>query len=290
VLNLSSVIGAVLVLMNLERTYRAAVGTMLWRIKFMILALGLMFAVQAYIGSQVLLFHALDLSLEAVGAAATLLGGALILRSIFRPGHFGADVYPSHAALYHSITVLLAGAYLMTVGVFANVVVFLGGDASFTVKAFVLLIVLVLLAVFLLSDRVRLHMRRFVSRNLQRPLYDYRSVWLRFTEETAACVKASELCQAGMKSVADVFQVLSVTIWLVDDKRENLAFAASTFLSETKANELKPQSADATEVLCALENYPGPVDLDAANESWAAVLRSCHPDEFRIVGIGSVCR
>ena len=95
VLNLLCLVGSVLVLMNLEHTYRAAVGTMLWRIKFMILGLGVIFAVRAYASSQVLLFHAVDLSLEAVTATAMLLGGALILRSLFRAGHFNADVYPS---------------------------------------------------------------------------------------------------------------------------------------------------------------------------------------------------
>jgi putative PEP-CTERM system histidine kinase len=281
VLNLFFLLGAVLVLMNLERTYRAAVGTMLWRIKFMILGLGVIFAVQAYVSSQVLLFHALNLSLETVSATAILLGGALILRSLFRAGHFNTDVYPSQSALHSSLTVLLAGAYLLIVGVFAKVVVFLGGDASFTLKAFVLLVALVVLAVLLLSDRVRLHTRRFVSRHFQRPLYDYRSVWRRFTEETASCVKPAELCQAVVKLVTDIFQALSVTIWLVDDKRENFMFATSTFLSESKANDLKPQSAEAMEVMGALEKHPDPLDLDDSNEAWTAVLKRCHPDEFR---------
>ena len=281
VLNLLSLVVSVLVLMNLERTYRAAVGTMLWRIKFMILGLGVIFAVRAYVGSQVLLFHAVNLSLEAVTATAMILGGVLILRSLFRAGHFNTDVYPSQSALHNSLTVLLAGAYLLIVGVFAKVVVFLGGDASFTLKAFVLLVILVLLAIMLLSDRVRLHARRFVSRHFQRPLYDYRSVWRRFTEETASCVKPAELCQAAVKLVADIFQALSVTIWLVDDKRENFVFATSTFLSETKAINLKPQSADAMEVMRALEEHPDPIDLDASKEGWTTVLRHCHPDEFR---------
>ena len=281
VLNLLFLVGSVLVLMNLERTYRAAVGTMLWRIKFMILGLGVIFAAQAYVSSQVLLFHAVNLSLEAVTATAMLLGGALILRSLFRTGHFNTDVYPSPSALQSSLTVLVAGAYLLIVGVFAKVVVFLGGDASFTLKAFVLLVILVLLAMVLLSDRVRLHTRRFLSRYFQRPLYDYRSVWRRFTEGTAPCVKQAELCQAAVKLVTDIFQVLSVTIWLVDDKRENFVFATSTFLSETKANDLKPQSMDAMEVMRALENHSDPMDIDASKESWTAVLRRCHPDEFR---------
>ena len=281
-LNLLFLLGWLLVLVNLERTYRAAVGTMLWRIKFMILGLGVIFIVRVYVSSQVFLFHnILNLSLQPVTATAILVGGVLLLRSLFRAGHFDADVYPPKSAPQNSLTVLLAGLYLLIVGVFAKLVLFWGGDASFTLKAFVLLVVLVLFAILLLSDQVRLHTRRFVSRHFQRPLYDYRSVWRRFTEETACCVKSAELCQVAVKLVTDIFQVLSVTIWLVDDKRENFVFATSTFLSEAKANDLKPQSADAMQVMQALRKHSDPVDIDASKENWTVVLRRCHPDEFR---------
>jgi putative PEP-CTERM system histidine kinase len=281
IFNLCCLVGWVLILMNLERTYRAAIGTMLWRIKSMILGLGVIFAVRAYVSSQVLLFHAMDLALEAVTDLGMLLGGILILRSLFRAGHFSADVYPSHSALHNSFTVILAAIYLLMVGVFAMVVQFFGGDAAFTLKAFVLLVVLVVLAVGFLSNRARLHARRFVSRNFQRPLYDYRTVWRRVTGETVACMQPVDLSQAAVKLVADIFEVLSVTFWLVDDKRENFSFAASTFLSEARGNNLKPPSADAMEVMRALEKHPDPIDLDAAKDNWTTVLKRCHPDEFR---------
>ena len=280
-INILFLIGIVFVLMNLERTYRAAVGTMRWRIKFMILGLGVLFVVRAYVSSQVLLFHAVDLSLQSVSSGALLVACLLIGRSLFRSGHFDVDVYPSHAVLHNSFTILLAGIYLLIVGVFARVVTFLGGDASFTLKAFIVLVALVLLAILLLSDRVRLHTSRFVSRHFQRPLYDYRTVWRRFTEGTASCVTQADLSQAAVKLVTDIFQVLSVTLWLVDEKKEKLIFAASTFLSEAKGNSLHPDNAEAREMISALHNHPDPVDIDAANEGWAAALRKCHPDEFR---------
>ncbi|HZT21654.1 MAG TPA: XrtA/PEP-CTERM system histidine kinase PrsK [Verrucomicrobiae bacterium] len=281
-LNLCFLLAAVLILMNLERTYRAAIGTMLWRIKFMILGLGVIFAVRLYVSIQTLLFHnSLGLSLEAVAATATLVGDVLILRSLFRTGHFHADVYPALSAPQPPLTVILTGIYLLLVGVFANVVAFFGGSAAFTLKAFVLLVLLVAAAVVLMSDRARLYARRFLSRHFQRPLYDYRSVWRRFTSETAARATAAELCQAAVKLLSEIFQSLSVTIWLVDDKRENFVFATSTFLSEAKANSLKPSSVEAAAAIDALEKNSDPVDLDASTEGWTAALRRCHPDQFR---------
>ena len=40
--------GTVLILMNLERTFRSAVGTMRWRIKFIVLGLGIVFGARIY--------------------------------------------------------------------------------------------------------------------------------------------------------------------------------------------------------------------------------------------------
>ena len=280
-LNLLFLIAAVFVLMNLERTFRASVGTMRWRIKFMILGLGVLFAVRVYTSSQALLFFGIDLSLEGVNSGALLVACLLIMRSLLRAGHFDVSVYPSQSVLCNSLTVLLAGIYLFAVAVFAKVVAFFGGDAMFAVKTFVILVALVLLTVLLLSERVRLLTRRFVSRHLQRPLHDYRLVWRKFTEGTASRVDQTELCRATVKLIAEILQALSVTIWLVDDTRERLTFAASTSLSDTTGANLSPQGAEVAEVVRALLEQTAPVDIDASKERWAALLRQWHPDEFR---------
>jgi putative PEP-CTERM system histidine kinase len=280
-IHLLFLLGAVLVLMNLERTFRAAVGTIRWRIKFVVLGLGVLFAVRTYTSSQALLFHGGDLSLQIVNSGALLLAGLLMLRGLLRAGHFDVSIYPSQSLLHHSFTVLLAGIYLLVVGVFAKIVTRLGGGAAFPIQAFLVLLFLVLLTVLLLSDRVRLFTRRFVSRHFQRPIYDYRSVWRTFTEATARRVEQNELCGAVVKLVADIFQVLSVTIWLVDDRKDKLTFAASTSLSQDKAERLALEPADAAEVIAALSTHPDPLDIDSSKAFWTAALRRSHPDEFR---------
>lgn len=274
-------LGAIVVLMNLERTYRAAVGTMRWRIKFMIIGLGVIFAALVYTTSQMMLFRAVELSWPVVNSVALLVGCALIARSLLREGHFNADVYPSHAVLQNSFTVFLAGIYLLIIGVFAKVVAFLGGDASFTVKAFFVLVALVLFSLIALSDRVRLTTRRFLSRHFQRPFYDYRTVWWKFTQGTARRVEQGDLCVETVKLASEIFQALSVTIWLVAENRDKLSLAASTSLSAGRTDELELNSTETFEVLEALAVRTDPVDLDASTEQWAVALRRLQPDEFR---------
>ncbi len=280
-LSLLLLLSAVLVLMNLERTFRAAVGTMRWRIKYMVLGLGVLFAARAYVSSQVLVFRAVNLPLQAVNSGALLVACVLILRSLLRAGHFDVSVYPSHSVLHNSLTILLAGVYLVIVGVLAKMVAFLGGEASFTLKAFLVLVSLVLLTMLLLSDRVRLYTKRFVSRHFQRPLYDYRTVWRTVTEGTARRVEQADLCAAIVKLVSEIFQALSVTVWLVDDRKDKLIFTGSTSLSDAKAGYLKLEPGDAAQVIAALAAHPDPVDLDASKENWASALRRLQPEEFR---------
>ncbi len=288
-LNLRLLMGMVLVLMNLERTFRASVGTMRWRIKFMILGLVVLFAVRSYTTSETLILRAFDLPLEAVDSGALFIACLLLVRSLSREGHFAMDIYPSHAVLQGSLTVTLAGIYLLVIGVLAKLVgKFQTGGSSFTTEAFVVLVALVVLTVVLLSDRFRLLTSRFVSRHFQRPTYDYRTVWRKFTESTASCVSQAELSQAAVKSITDIFQALSVTMWLVDDKKEQLIFAASTFLSSARAEELRPGKEGVALVIKTLEGQHDPVDIDVRTDDWAVTLQRCHPDEFR-KGSGRVC-
>ncbi len=272
--------GSVFVLMNLERTFRASVGIMRWRIKFMILGLGVLFTVQLYTSSQILLFREYDPALQAVNSSALLVAAGLMLRSFFRTWRFDMDVYPSQSVLQGSLTFLLAGSYLLVIGVFAKIAAYFGGDQTFALKSFLGLVSLVLLTVLLQSDRARLTLHRFISRHFQRPIYDYRTVWRSFTEGTATRVEQTDLCRSLVRLVADMFQILSVSLWLLDDDKETLTLAASTTLSERQSLGIDPQETDINAIVRHFQLHPGPADIEGSRSPWAAALRQWHPEEF----------
>ena len=272
--------GSIFVLMNLERTYRASVGTMRWRIKFMLMGVGLLFIVRVYTSSQILLFRGLDPLVEIVNSAALLVAALLFLRSFFRDDEFNLDVYPSQSVLQNSVTALLAGVYLLLVGVFAKVVAMFGGGSTFALKALLALVSIVVLALLLQSDRVRLRLRRFVSEHFQRPYYDYRIGWKKFTEGTAACVEQTDLARALVRLIAEIFQVLSVSIWLVDDQRQAMTLAASTVTSRNQAPDRSDRKAETAALISHFQTHPEPVDFESISAPWAAALRTWHPAEF----------
>jgi putative PEP-CTERM system histidine kinase len=277
-LNLWMLIGGILVLMHLERTYRAAVGTMRWRIKFMVLGVGSIFVLRAFTASQVIIFGAANPSLQSVESLGLLIACAVICRALVRPGHFDVDVYAARSLLHSSLTILLAGIYLVVLGSAAKLTQRFGADSAFQFRAFVTLLALFFLSVLLLSDRARLWTRRFISRHLHRPLYDYRAVWRTFTESTARCVGQKELSDSIARVVCDVFQALSVSLWLADELKLRLSLETSTSLSS--AGDRVISGTEAAAVIHSLSGKEEPVDIDVSRDPWAAVLRRANPGQF----------
>ena len=279
VLHVLFLLGALVLLMNLERTFRASVGTIRWRIKYLIVAVGILFAARAYSCSQVLLFQAIHLPFQGVNSAALILACALLVRALLRPGNFEVQVYPSHSILHGSLTVLVAGIYLLIVGFGANVVVAVSGASGLELKAFLILVALVLLVILLLSDRFRFFTRRLVSRHFQRPMYNYAAIWREFAEGTARCVEQKDAAAAFLKLASDKFQALSVSIWLLDENRVFVC-AGSTATLNLAPGDLRLSPEESAPVFTALKDRRDPVDLETSREEWTLALKRLHPDFF----------
>jgi putative PEP-CTERM system histidine kinase len=256
---------------------------MQWRIKFVILGLGIVFGARIYTLSQALLFSGEVPPLNDLDTVALLIGCALIVVAFLRSGFGEIDVYPSHAVLRTSLTVILVGGYLFVVGVLAQFVAWTGGSASFQFQAFVVLLGFALLAVLLLSNRLRQRVGCFVSRHFKRPQYDFRQIWTRFTQCTSSVLDQPGLCAAAAKLISETFNVLSVNIWLFDEQ-DRLTFAASTSRSEREANEAIPNLPGLGADLTSIRGLSKPFDLEKAKGDYAESLRQISSSQFRTGG------
>ena len=272
-------VAAVVILMHLERTFRSAVGTMQWRIKFIVIGLGIIFGARIYTASQALLFSEGILVLSSVDSAALLIGCALIVIAFLRSGFGEIEVYPSHAVLRTSLTFVLAGAYLFVVGVLAQVVARTGKADAFELQALIVLLAFAGLAVALLSNRFRQKMRSFVSRHFKRPQYDFRQIWTRVTQSMSNAFGQSATCAAAAKLMSETFNVLSVSIWLLEEDR--LALAASTSRSASEANAVLDAPQRNFGVIRTLTK---PFDLEKAKGEHAERLRQISLSQFRTGG------
>lgn len=274
---LTFLLAAVLVLVNLERTFRAAGGVLRWRIKFLVLGLGVLFALRAYTCGNALLFGTLDLPFQVVNSGTLVLAVLLVGGSLWRGKPLEVVVYPAPAPLLQSLTLIPCGVFLLMVGVLGKVLGHFRGHNTFVLEAMLGVAGLVLLTMALFSERMRAETRRLVCRYLQRPQYDYLAVWRAFTEGTARHLEPPQLCRAIAHSVSDLFQSLSVTVWLVDERLEKLTCAASTTFSRPDESGLALETGVMAQVLAGLRDLAEPTDLEVTDEAWAALLRRLHP-------------
>lgn len=278
------VISSVLILMNLERTFRHATGHMRWQTKFMFLGLGAIFGVHLFTDSQVLLFRGVNTDMSMINPRALLVADFLVFRSLFRGKPLSAGIHLSHQFLYNSFTTLIVGVYFISVGIFAWLSVRFEWISNIHLVTFLVFVAVIGIASLLLSDRLRVKRKRFISRHFKRPQYDYQKIWENFTNRTASVTQTKDLCNIIVKMVSETMEILSVSIWLVDEKQERLSFGGSSVFTDAQADQMK-LSGGGTDIIRAMTDQTMPVDLEdlpaGEKEAWVEELNRTYGAETR---------
>jgi putative PEP-CTERM system histidine kinase len=276
------IILAILILMNLERTFRHATGHMRWQTKFMFLGIGGIFGTLLFTHSQAVLFKGVNTGLDILDLGALLIGDLLILRSLFRGKPLNASIQLSHTFLYNSFTVLIVGIYFIFVGALAWLSLQFDWIRNVHVAIFLFFLAVIGMAAVLLSDRLRIKRKRFISRNFKRPLYDYQKIWEGFTTRTMSVTQTRELCNIIVRMVSETLEILSVSIWLVDEKQDRLSFGSSTVFTDQQIENSKFFSEEGVELIRAMYDQTMPIDLEGRGDGWIVELkRSCELEETK---------
>lgn len=280
VLNLILLVANVWVLMNLEQTFRSAVGTMRWRIKFVFLGLVMIFASRLYVQSQDALYSTFDVTWTGIESSGLLIGCVFLTIAYARTGLAEIDVYPSRAAMRSSVTVLLVGSYLFIVGILARLVTHFGGVESLQVQIFLVLLALAILAVLLLSDRLRQRIHEFLERHFKKSQHDSVRIWTSLSQRLANVTDRDGLCKESVRLVSETFKVLSVTIWLRKENTGHLTAGALTapHMHEPAGRDITPASSNA--IAAGLRVRTSPFNLEGIGEQWASELRRLNPSTF----------
>jgi signal transduction histidine kinase len=213
----ATLLGSVLVLFELESTFRASAGTARWRMKYLLLGLVGLFGVRIFILSDVLLVRALRLGHLPLQSATALLGFGLIGVALVRHRLLAVDVFVSRHAVYRSIAVAAVGAYLLTMGVAAEVIQRLEIAVDVVVVSLGVFVTAMALLVGLVSERVRRSVKRAIARHFYRHKYDYRREWTRFTSRLALVLTAEEIASRLLATVEEVLDVRRAALFVARD-------------------------------------------------------------------------
>ncbi len=275
------ILGLVPVMALLERTLRASKGIYRWQVKFLVLGIVSYLAARLFTSSMSILFRHVDLGLDVLNSGALIIAGALMTGSFLRTRVLPSQIYVSPRMIRSSITVTLVGLYLMAMGITAKVVVSTGSRLPMEVLSFLVFLSFLGLSIVLLSDRLRQSIKRFVSRDLTRPMYDYRHVWESFTRRTSALMDTRGLCAEAARLISETLEVLSVNILLADDSGRGWSLAGSTAHEDPSNANLDHVREALDEVSRSIAGGSGMVDIQKPSPERSLSLSEAQVRSFK---------
>lgn len=209
------VLFAVASLFNIEATLANAVHFRRWKIKFTLLGAVAVLAALLLYYSQGLLYRSIDMTLVPARALALLLGAGLMWYSDVRRGS-EIKISFSRRIAFKSLVLVVAGAYLVGLGIMGEGAKHFGDSLSRTMLLSAAFVVGIGLLAVCLSETVRRKARLFLQRNFYKEKYDYRVQWVQFTERLASARSQEDLHQASLSACCETFGIVGGALFLYD--------------------------------------------------------------------------
>lgn len=178
---LTSIISLVLV----EQLYRNAGPQERWATKFLCLGLGGIFVYDFFMYAEALLFQRLDADFWRARGFINAVAVPWLAVGIARHRDSAVDVHISRGVVFHSVTLLAVGVYLLCMAIIGYFIKHRGGDWGSVLQLAFLASAATMLAGIILSGRLRARLRVFLNKNFFSYRYDYREEWLKFTQALA---------------------------------------------------------------------------------------------------------
>jgi putative PEP-CTERM system histidine kinase len=233
----------VLILGNLEQTFRHANEQARWYIKFPLVGLGLLCMYFVYQMADLLLYSVWHRELGWLSGTVAALACGLIGYGLLRRPIPDVHLYISRKVVSGSLTFLLVGGVLIGTALIASVIHGSGLPGSMMLSALFALVALTGLTFVLLSAHVRHAVARFIERHFFPQRYDYRTRWLEVTETISARGNPEQIAWQAVGLFKGMFGAKTVSIWTVDNFEETAWTRVATHHASATPGRVKDEGA-----------------------------------------------
>ena len=231
-----SVIGLLLV-ENLLRNTRPEHR---WSIKLLCFGVGGLFAYDFFMYSEALLYHRVNLDLNAARGATNALIVPLIALSARRNPDWSIDIFVSRRVVFHSATLIGAGIYLLVMSGVGFYLREFGGQWGVVLQAMFLFAAILMLLLIVFSGTFRARMKDVISKNFFSYKYDYRDEWLRFIDTIASTEHGVGLPLRVMEGIANIVESPEGAIWVYENPTRFVPLASWNTTVPEGAREADP--------------------------------------------------
>ena len=185
-----------------------------WSAKPAGLALAASFGFDFYMYSNAALFGGIDVGVFATRGYVEAVSALLLWVSLARRSDWLTRLRVSQRAAFHSVALLITGAYLLFVAGVGYYVRLFGGDWGPALQQGTFFLAVLALVGLALSGAMRARLRVFLSKNFFRYRYDYRDEWLKFTHALSSQGTPSELGLQVIRGLADLIESPGGGLWV----------------------------------------------------------------------------
>ncbi len=208
---------AVLGLIMAENLYRNTSSERRWSIKHLCFGLGALFAYDLFIYANAILVRALDFDLLVARGAVDAVIVPLIALSAARNRDWEIEVFVSRRVVFHSMTLIAVGGYMLSTAAAGYYLREFGGDWGTLLRMTFLFAAGVLLIVILLSGRARSTAKVLLTKYFLSYRYDYRDEWLKFIRTISSTESHYGLRERAIQAIADIVDSPDGALWMRDD-------------------------------------------------------------------------
>src|SRR3990170_1296239 len=221
-------LGMLLNLVHIENTLRFSTGFKRRQTKYLIIGVGAILAFHIYLASHALLFSTLNMGNIPITSIVVLISSGLVLLTVIKNKLLDVDIFISRYVIYNSLTVLIVGAYLLSVGLIAQGIKLAGGSFEKFWSGLFIFVALLGLVVVFLSARFRRKAQLFIVRHFYRSKYEFRDKWMETTVKIGAKSEISQIQKTIVEMISDTMGAQEVYLWLYEPAYHRYYLASST--------------------------------------------------------------
>jgi signal transduction histidine kinase len=204
----------VLDLAHLEMTLRASSVGQRWQIKYVIFGAGGILAFFIYRSSQMLLLPVISLQTIPLTSAVILICVSMMALFIVKNRLFNVDIFVSRYVVYNSLTILIVGFYLLSVGIVVQIINYFEIPFNYFITSLFFFGSILLLTVALFSSTARRRVQLFINRHFYKHKYEFRDKWMETTEKISSRRSVQELSITLTKMIRETMVPAFADLWL----------------------------------------------------------------------------
>ena len=203
-----------------------------WPVKFLLIAICLVFGFDFLLYSEALLFNRIDPDFWQARGYIVAMAAPMIAVSVSRTRDWNRELRISRQAVFFSATLLLSGLYLVVMSLVGYYLKWFGSGMGNAVQIIFVVAALTLFVLLVSSGRFRSLVAVWLNKHFLSYKYDYRDEWMQANARFASLPMDEAYYRELLLGITDPLDSNGGVLWIKDGDRFTPAFSQNVGFSE----------------------------------------------------------